>query len=100
MATVEEFVQLMNTLQGQQHAVNQEILRLTAENQKFRQAGSPGLPEIATAVGQAVPAAISNANPRSSERQSLVDIKGLGKPAMFKGESARFTEWLTNTTGF
>ena len=85
MATVEELVQMMNTLQGQQHALNQEISRLTAENQQFRQAGSPGLAEIATAVGQAVQTAISNANPRSSERQSLVDIKGLGKPPTFKG---------------
>ena len=54
MATVEELVQMMNTLQGQQHALNQEISRLTLENQQFRQAGSPGLAEIATAVGQAV----------------------------------------------
>ena len=67
--------------------------RLTAENQQFRQAASP-------AVGQAVQTAISNANPRSSERQSLVDIKGLEKPPTFKEESARFTEWLRKTTGF
>ena len=38
MATVEELVQMMNTLLGQQHALNQEISRLTAENQQFRQA--------------------------------------------------------------
>ena len=54
MATVEELVQMMNTLQGQQHALNQKISRLTAENLQFRQAGSPGLAEIATTVGQAV----------------------------------------------
>ena len=62
----------------------QEISRLTAGSQQFRQAGSPGLAEIATADGQAVQKAISNANPRSSERLSLVDIKGLGKPPTFK----------------
>ena len=39
MTTVEELVQVMNTLQGQQHALNQEISRLTVENQQFRQAG-------------------------------------------------------------
>ena len=100
MATVEELVQMMNTLQGQHHALNHEISRLTAENQQFRQAGSPGLAEIATTVGQAVQTAISNANPRSNERQSLVDFKGLGKPPMFNGESSKFTEWLRKTTGF
>ena len=47
-----------------------------------------------------VQTAISNANPRSNERQSLVDIKGLAKPPTFKGESARFTEGLRRTTGF
>ena len=80
-------------------ALNQEISRLAAENQQFRQAGSPGLAEIATAVGQAVQTAISDANPRSGERQSLVDIKGFGKPPTFKGESGRFTQRLRKTTG-
>ena len=51
---------------------------------QFRQAGSPGLAEVATTVGLAVQTAISNANPRSSEGQRLVDIKGLGKPPTFK----------------
>ena len=37
---------------GQQHA-------LTAENLQFRRAGSPGLAEVATTVGQAVQTAIS-----------------------------------------
>ena len=32
MATVEELVQKMNMLQGQHHALNHEVLRLTAEN--------------------------------------------------------------------
>ena len=58
MATVEELVRMMNTLQGQQHALNQEITRLTAENQESSQAGSPRLAEIATAVGQEVQTAI------------------------------------------
>ena len=38
--------------------------------------------------------------PRSHEQQSLVDIKGLGKPPTLKGESAKFTEWLKKTRGF
>ena len=42
VATVEEFVQMMNTLQGQQHVWNHEISRLTAGYLQFRQAGSPG----------------------------------------------------------
>ena len=62
MATVEELVLMMNMLEGQQHAFNQKISRLTAENQQFRQAGSPGVAEIATAVGRAVQTAISCAN--------------------------------------
>ena len=53
---------------------------------------------MATSVGEAVQAA--NANPRSNERQSFVDIEGLGKPPMFKGEFSKFTEWLRKTTGF
>ena len=54
MATVEELFQMVNTLQGRHHVLNQEISRLTAENQQFRQAGSPGLVEIVTTFGQAV----------------------------------------------
>ena len=77
--------------------MNQEISGLTAENLQFRQAGSPGLAEAT--VGQTVQTAISNANPRSNERHSLVDNKGLGKPPMIK-ESSTFTEWLKMTTGF
>ena len=73
---------------------------MTAENQQFRLAGSPGLAEIATTVGQAVQAATSNANPRPKERQSLVDIKGFGKPPIFKGECSKFTKWLRKTRGF
>ena len=99
MATDEELVPMMNTLQGQHHALNQEVLRLTAENQQFRQAGSSGLAVIATTVGQAVQTAISDAHPRSNERQSVVDIKVLGKPLMFKGESSKFTEWLREDYG-
>ena len=100
MATVEELVQMMNALQGQHHALNQEISRLTAESQQFRQAVSPGLAEIATTVGQAVQTAVSTANPRSNERQSLVGHQGVGKPPMFKGGSSKFTEWLRKTTVF
>ena len=66
MATVEELVQMLNTLQGQQYALKQEISRLTAENQQFRNAGSPGLAEIASAVERAVQTAMANANPRTN----------------------------------
>ena len=90
MSTVEELVQMMNTFQGQRHALNQEISRLNAENQQFRHGGSPELAETATAVVQAVRTAISNASPRQNERQSVVDTKGLGKLQTFKGDSARF----------
>ena len=93
MVTLEELAQLVNTLQGQQHASNQEISKLTSQNQQFRHGGSPGLVETATEVGQAVQTAISNANPRSSQRQSFGGIKGLGKPPTFRGESARFTKF-------
>ena len=90
MATVEELVQMMKTLQKQQHALNQEISRLTAEKQWFRNAGYPGLAESAREVGQAVQTAVTNANPRTNERPNLVDIKGPGKPVMLKWESARW----------
>ena len=100
MATVEKLVQMMNTLQGQQHALNQQISRLTTENHQFRNAGSPRLAKIATAVGRAVQTAISTANTRQNARQSPVDIKGLGKPPTFKGETVRFTEWLRKIRGF
>ena len=54
MATVGELVQMMNTLQGQHHALNQKISSVTAENPQFKQAGSPRLAEIATTVVQAL----------------------------------------------
>ena len=65
-------------LQGQHHALNQEISKLTPENQQFRQAGSPGPAEIATAVGRAVQTAISNANPRSTTNKVWSTSKALG----------------------
>ena len=65
MVTVEELFQMMNTLQGQHHALSQEISSCTAENQQFSQAGSPGLAKISTIVGQAVETVIPNVNPRS-----------------------------------
>ena len=86
LATVEELVQMMNTVARATTCLEQEISRLTAENQQFRQAGSPGLAEIAATVGQAVQTAISNANRRSNDRQSLVDIKGQGILPLFTGE--------------
>ena len=96
MATVEEVFQMMKTLQEQQHALKQEISRLTAENLQFRQAGSPWPVEIATTGGQAVQIAISNANPLSNERQSLVDIKRPWDTSnVFKEES----EKCRKTTG-
>ena len=98
MATVEELVQMMNTLQKQHHALNQEISRLTLGNQQLRQTGSPGLAEIATTVGQAVQTSISNANPRSSERQNLVDIKGLGKRPQGNYRGQRSNGWKIKTT--
>ena len=42
-----------DSLQRQEHALDRQISRLTVENQQFRKAGSQGLAEIATAVGQA-----------------------------------------------
>ena len=89
--------QKKNTLQGHHDALNQEISRLTADNQQFRQAGSPGLAEIATTVVQAVQTSISNANPRSNEPQSVVDIKSLGKPPMFKREANRWKIKVTSS---
>ena len=89
MATIEELVQMMNTLQGQRHALYQVMSRLLAESQQFRNAGSPGLAETATAVGQAVRTAMADANTHSNLRQNLVDIKGLGKLQMFREESAK-----------
>ena len=47
-----------------------------------------------------VQTAMTNANTRTNERQSLFDIKGLGKPPMLKCESVKFAEWLRKTTGF
>ena len=78
MATVDDLVQMMNTLHGEHHVLNQEISRLTAENHQFRHAGPPGLAEFGSAFGQAVETANFNANPRSNERQKLGEIKGLG----------------------
>ena len=100
MATVEELVHMTNTLQGQQHALNRKVTRLTAENRQFRNAGSPGPTEIATAVGTAFRTGTASANTGSNERQGPVDIKGLGKPPVFNGEAARFTQWRRKTTGF
>ena len=41
---------------------------------------------------------MTHANTRMNERQSLFDIKGLGKPPMFKCDSVKFVEWLRKTT--
>ena len=72
----------MNTLQRQHRALNREISWLA---------------EIATTVGHAVQTAISNANPRSHERQSLHQ-KVLGNLQRPKENLRKFTEWLRKTT--
>ena len=98
MATVEEFVQMMNTLQGQQHALNQEVLRLTAENLQFRQAGSPWLAEIATTAGQVIQTAISNANPTITRTTKFGRHQRSWEAPDVQGEPARFTDWLLKTS--
>ena len=87
MATVEELVQMMNTLQGQQHALDQEISRLTAGNQQFRQAvAHQGWRRPRLQLDKQFRQRFLMRTPRSSERQSLVDIKGLGKPPNVQGK--------------
>ena len=105
MASLSELAEMVTNLQGQQAAMAQEVQRLSTENQILRQAAAQphGLAEIAQAVGQAVQAAMASATQAGSTsagRQSLIDIKGLGKPPVFKNDSSKFTEWLRKTTGF
>ena len=45
-------------------------------------------------------ASATQAGATSAGRQSLIDIKGLGKPPVFKNDSSKFTERLRKTTGF
>ena len=45
-------------------------------------------------------ASATRAGSTSAGRQSLIDIKGLGKPPVFKNDSSKFTERLRKTTGF
>jgi len=105
MATLDDIVQEMASLRAQQGAMAREIQRLTDENQVLRQATTgpaPGLAEIADAVGQAVQLALANAataGSRPTAPSSLIDVKGLGKPPVFKGDGPRFNEWLRKTTG-
>ena len=105
MTTLPELAELVTHQQGQHTAMAQEVRRLSTENQVLWQAAAqpPGLAEIAGAVGQAVQAAMGSATQVGATgpgRQSLIDIKGLGKPPVFKNDSSKFTEWLRKTTGF
>ena len=72
-------------MQGQQHALNQKISMLTAENQQFRNAGSPRLTEIATALEQQ----FNQRWQKQAHEQMNVRFRWtsrvLGKPHSFKG---------------
>ena len=99
MATIEELVQMMNTLQGQRHALYQVMSRLLAESQQFRNAGSPGLAETATDK-QFEQRWLKQTHNQINVHQNLVDIKGVGKTPTFREESAKFSEWRRKTTWF
>ena len=106
MATLDDIARELLDMRSQQGAMAQEIQRLIAENQVLRQAVTgppPGVAEIANAVGQAVQMAMANATAAAGQPaapRSLIDVKGLGKPPIFKGDGPRFNEWLRKATGF
>lgn len=106
MTTLEELAAIVNSLQGQQAVMVQEVQRLTVENQMLRAATTqpaPGLAEIASAVGQAVQAAMARGSAVGAigaPHRSLIDIKGLGKPPVFRGDASKFNEWLRKTEAF
>ena len=89
MATVDELVQMMNTLQD-----------LEVDWKPTFQIG------WLTRTGGDCDCCWTSSSDREFQSKptiewpSLVDIKGLRKHPAFKGESARFTEWLRKTTGF
>ena len=88
-------------MQAQQATLIGEVARLSTENQVLRQeqAQPTRAEHLMEALGQAV-TALQAVRTGATQSQSLVDLKGLGKPPVFKNESARFTEWLRKTSGF
>ena len=68
----------------------QEIVRLTQENQQHRQQAQPAgqgaqgdVQNLVEAVGAAVAASLAHRDNEPRAR-ALIDVRGLGKPQMFK----------------
>ena len=90
MAAIEEFVQLMKTLQRQQHALNQKTSTLIAAKPTVQKCWLTVTGGDCDCNGTSnSDSDFSNANPRQNERESPVDTKDLGKSPAFKGASAR-----------
>jgi len=100
MAGLEDLTQAVGVLREQQAALVQEAQRLAAENQVLRAAQPQSLDPLVQALGQAVQALTLAASSGSGGRQSLIDVKGLGKPPVFRNDAGRFVEWFRKTTGF
>jgi hypothetical protein len=102
VASLEELAQAVAAVSGQQATLLAEVQRLQAENQVLRAANPAWLNRVVQQFGQSTEA-LSTASATASAsggRQSLIDVKGLGKPPPFENEISKFTEWFKKTTGF
>jgi len=89
----------LTTAMQQQQA---EIQRLRAEAaaaaaQPAAGGGAPSLEALSAAVGAAVAASLAQQEPRA---RALIDVRGLGKPPVFKNTEATFQEWSRKLAGF
>ena len=106
MPSTEEFAVASDASNLQRRNLMSEVHRLQAENAALRAAGRSSQKEqMSLQLGQAVQLFIAAGASGASSRQnhSLIDVKGLGKPPVFKNQMAMmasFTGWLKNTSGF
>ena len=71
---------------SRQQASEAELVRLRDENQRLAAMATTSLPALVAALEK-------NTNKGSSSSRSLVDIRGMGKPPVFKGTEEDWPEW-------
>ena len=87
--------QQMQLMQGQMQAMMTEIQRLSAENAEFRRqtaaaSSSSGVQQdLVEAIGKMAEKIGSIAKPK----ESLMDVRGLGKPSVFNNKADGWAKW-------
>ena len=99
---MEEVVAQMQQMMQQQQAMQAQLQTLIAENQQLRNAASTSAGSASTASIDALVAALQEQNriAASKSKPSIIDSRGIGKPAQFDNKEQHFSIWSKKLENF